>query len=288
MSNAKHLYKMKLAPWALLSVAMAWGFSFLIMKDAIERQSVNNFLFTRFAVATVVMLMIRPQVIKLINRDLLLRAGSAGVFLGAGYIFQTLGLERTGVAITGFVTGLYIVLTPFFAALILRQRVTAFTWSCVAMGTIGLGLLSIHGWSVGFGELLTFISAILFALHIIALSKWSPGRDTYAMTVVQLGVCALLAGIASIPDGYAPPPDADVWGVVIFTALFATVIAFIIQTWAQAHMSPIKVAVILTMEVVFAALFAIIFGGETLTLQSSIGGVLVVTAMYLIVMKEEK
>ena len=288
MSNAKHLYKMKLAPWALLSVAMAWGFSFLIMKDAIERQSVNNFLFTRFAVATVVMLMIRPQVIKLINRDLLLRAGSAGVFLGAGYIFQTLGLERTGVAITGFVTGLYIVLTPFFAAVILRQRVSAFTWSCVAMGTIGLGLLSIHGWSIGFGELLTFISAILFALHIIALSKWSPGRDTYAMTVVQLGVCALLAGIASIPDGYAPPPDADVWGVVIFTAIFATVIAFIIQTWAQAHMSPIKVAVILTMEVVFAALFAIIFGGETLTLQSSIGGVLVVTAMYLIVMKEEK
>ena len=288
MSNAKHLYKMKLAPWALLSVAMAWGFSFLIMKDAIERQSVNNFLFTRFAVATVVMLMIRPQVIKLINRDLLLRAGSAGVFLGAGYIFQTLGLERTGVAITGFVTGLYIVLTPFFAALILRQRVSLFTWSCIAMGTIGLGFLSIRGWSIGFGELLTFISAILFALHIIALSKWSPGRDTYAMTVIQLGVCALLAGIASIPDGYAPPPDADVWGVVIFTALFATVIAFIIQTWAQAHMSPIKVAVILTMEVVFAAAFAIILGGETLTLQSSIGGVLVVTAMYLIVMKEEK
>ena len=288
MSNAKHLYKMKLAPWALLSVAMAWGWSFLIMKDAIERQSVNNFLFTRFAVATVVMLLIRPQVIKLIDRDLLLRAGSAGVFLGAGYIFQTLGLERTGVAITGFVTGLYIVLTPFFAALILRQRVTAFTWSCIAMGTIGLGLLSIRGWSIGFGELLTFISAIFFALHIIALSKWSPGRDTYAMTVVQLGMCSVVAGIASIPGGYAPPPDADVWGVVIFTAVFATAIAFIIQTWSQAHMSPIKVAVILTMEVVFAAAFAIILGGETLTLQSSIGGVLVVTAMYLIVIKEEK
>lgn len=279
---------MKLAPWALLSVAMAWGWSFVIMKDAIEKQSVNNFLFTRFAVATVVMLIIRPQVIKLIDRDLLLRAGAAGAFLGAGYTFQTLGLERTGVAITGFVTGLYIVLTPFFASVILRQRVSRFTWSCIAMGTIGLGVLSIHGWSVGFGELLTFISAILFALHIIALSKWSPGRDTYAMTVVQLGMCSVVAGIASIPGGYAPPPDAGVWGVVIFTAVFATVIAFIIQTWAQAHMSPIKVAVILTMEVVFAALFAIIFGGETLTLQSSIGGVLVVTAMYLIVMKEEK
>lgn len=288
MSNTKHLYKMKLAPWALLSVAMAWGLSFVIMKDAIQKQSVNNFLFTRFAVATVVMLIIRPQVIKLMNRDLLLRAGASGVFLGSGYIFQTLGLARTGAAITGFVTGLYIVLTPLFASVILRQRISRFTWSCIAMGTVGLGVLSIHGWSVGLGELLTFISAILFALHIIALSKWSPGRDTYAMTVVQLGMCAVAAGIASIPSGYAPPPDADVWGVVIFTAVFATAIAFIIQTWSQAHMSPVKVAVILTMEVVFAALFAIIFGGESLNLQSSIGGVMVVTAMYLIVIKEEK
>lgn len=288
MSNAQHLYKMKLAPWALLSVAMAWGLSFVIMKDAIQKQSVNNFLFTRFAVATVVMLIIRPQVIKFMNRDLLLRAGASGVFLGSGYIFQTLGLARTGAAITGFVTGLYIVLTPLFASVILRQRVSRFTWSCIAMGTVGLGVLSIHGWSVGLGELLTFISAILFALHIIALSKWSPGRDTYAMTVVQLGMCAVVAGFASIPGGYAPPPDAGVWSVVIFTAVFATAIAFIIQTWSQAHMSPVKVAVILTMEVVFAALFAIIFGGESLNLQSSIGGVMVVTAMYLIVIKEEK
>ncbi|MDA2962208.1 MAG: DMT family transporter [Actinomycetota bacterium] len=288
MSNAKHLYKMKLAPWALLSVAMCWGLAFVIMKDAIQRQSVNNFLFTRFGLAALVMLLIRPKVIKLIDRDLMLRAGVAGIFLGGGFIFQTQGLARTSAAITGFVTGLYIVLTPVFAAIILRQRVNLFTWSCIAIGTFGLGLLSIHGWSVGIGELLTFISAILFALHIIALSKWSPGRDTYAMTLVQLAMCAALAGIASIPDGYAPPPDARVWGVVIFTALFATVIAFIIQTWSQAHMSPIKVAVILTTEVVFTAAFAIVFGGETLTLQSSIGGVLVISAMYLIVMKEEK
>ena len=108
------------------------------------------------------------------------------------------------------------------------------------------------------------------------------------MTVVQLFMCGVLSGIASIPGGYSPPPDAGVWGVVIFTAVFATAIAFIIQTWAQAHMSSTKVAVILTMEVVFAAIFAIIFGGERLTLQSALGGILVITSMYLIVIKESK
>ena len=279
---------MKLAPWALLIVAMAWGWSFVIMKDAIDRQSVNNFLFTRFGVAVIVMVLIRPKVLQLLNRDLVMRAGAAGIFLGSGYIFQTLGLERTGAAITGFVTGLYIVLTPIFASIFLRQRVDRFTWICIAIATLGLALLSIRGWSVGYGELLTFISAIFFAIHIIALSKWSSGRDAYAMTVVQLAMCAIVSGLASIPGGYSPPPDTGVWAVVVFTAVFATAIAFIIQTWSQAHMSATKVAVILTMEVVFAALFAILFGGENLTLQSTLGGLMVITAMYLIVIKNEK
>ncbi|TRZ71805.1 MAG: DMT family transporter [Streptomycetaceae bacterium] len=288
MSTAKHQWKLQMAPWALLTVSMAWGLAFVVMKDAIERQSVNNFLFTRFVLAIVVMVLIRPRVIKLFTKDLVLRALAAGVFLGFGYIFQTLGLARTGAAITGFVTGLYIVLTPLLASIILRQRVSRFTWTCVAIATIGLGLLSIHGLTIGLGEFLTFISAIFYALHIIALSKWSSGRDAYAMTVIQLSMCAFISGLASIPGGYSPPPDFGVWAVVIFTAVFATAIAFIVQTWSQAHMSATKVAVILTMEVVFAAFFAIIFGGESLTLQSSIGGVMVVTAMYLIVMKEEK
>jgi drug/metabolite transporter (DMT)-like permease len=286
--SARHQLQLKLAPWALLSVAAAWGFAFVVMKDAIQRQSVNNFLFTRFALAVLVMLIIRPQTVKHFNKDLLQRGSLAGIFLGFGYIFQTLGLERTGAAITGFITGLYVVLTPVLAWLVLKEKITRFVWLCIMVATVGLALLSVRGFSVGIGEMLVLASAFFFAAHIIALSKWSSGRDVYAMTVVQLTMCGLLAGIASIPGGYAPPPDSGVWAVVIFTAVFATAIAFIIQTWSQAHMSATKVAVILTMEVVFAAVFAIFFGGERLTLQSALGGVLVVVAMYLIVLKEQK
>jgi drug/metabolite transporter (DMT)-like permease len=286
--SARHQLQLRLAPWALLTVSAAWGFSFIVMKDAIQRQSVNNFLFTRFTLAVIVMILIRPQVIKHFNKDLLQRGGLAGIFLGLGYIAQTLGLERTGAAITGFVTGLYVVLTPVIAAIVLKEKITQFTWYCIALATFGLGLLSIRGFSVGVGEMFVLASAFLFAAHIIALSKWSAGRDVYAMTVIQLTMCAILAGLASAVEGYSLPPDRGVWGVVIFTAVFATAVAFIVQTWSQAHMSATKVAVILTMEVVFAALFAIVFGGETLTLQTAIGGVLVVVAMYLIVLKEQK
>jgi drug/metabolite transporter (DMT)-like permease len=286
--SARHQLQLKLAPWALLCVAAAWGFAFVVMKDAIERQSVNNFLFTRFSLAVLVMLLIRPQTVKHFNKDLLQRGSLAGVFLGLGYIAQTLGLERTGAAITGFITGLYVVLTPVLAWLVLKEKITRFVWLCIMLATVGLGLLSIRGFSVGIGEMFVLASALLFAAHIIALSKWSSGRDVYAMTVIQLSMCAILSGIASIPSGYSAPPDSGVWAVVVFTAVFATAIAFIVQTWSQAHMSATKVAVILTMEVVFAAIFAIFFGGERLTLQSALGGVLVVVAMYLIVLREQK
>ena len=284
--NTRHNLQLKLAPLALLLVSAAWGLAFVVMKPAIERQSVNNFLFTRFSMAVLVMILIRPQVLRFFTKELLLRGFAAGFLLGGGYIFQTVGLANTGAAITGFVTGLYVVLTPLFAGLIFKERVSKNTWLYVFMATVGLALLSLKGWSIGFGELMVFFSAIAFAAHITALSKWSAGRDVYAMTITQLTMCAAMTGVASAFEGYSAPPDSGVWAVVVFTAVFATAIAFIVQTWSQAHMSATKVAVILTMEVVFAAFFAIIFAGERLTLQAALGGILVVTAMYLIVLKE--
>lgn len=284
--SSSHALKMRLAPWALLLVSASWGLAFVVMKDAIERQSVNSFLFTRFLVAVIAMFLLKPSVIQSINREILRKGFIAGLFLASGYILQTLGLALTGAAITGFITGLYVVATPVLAALILRERITNFTWVCVALATVGLALLSLNGWSLGFGEFLVFLCAIGFAAHIIALSKWSNGLDVYAMTIVQLATCALATGAISFIQGYEAPPDRNGWYVVLFTAVICTAVAFVVQTWSQAHMSATKVAVILTMEVVFAAFFAILLGGETLSLRALFGGVLVLIAMFMIVLKE--
>ena len=277
---------MRLAPWALLLVSAAWGMAFVVMKDAIERQSVNSFLFTRFLVAVIAMFLLKPTVIQSINREVLRKGFIAGLFLASGYILQTLGLALTGAAVTGFITGLYVVATPVLAALVLKVRITAFTWGCVLLATVGLALLSLKGWNLGYGEFLVFLCAIAFAAHIIALSKWSNGLDVYAMTIVQLATCALATGLISLIQGYEAPPDRNGWYVVLFTAIVCTAVAFVVQTWSQAHMSATKVAVILTMEVVFAALFAVIFGGESLSLRTFFGGVLVLAAMFMIVLKE--
>jgi drug/metabolite transporter (DMT)-like permease len=284
--SSSHALKMRLAPWALLLVSASWGLAFVVMKDAIERQSVNSFLFTRFLVAVIAMFLLKPTVIQSINREILRKGFIAGLFLAAGYILQTLGLALTGAAVTGFITGLYVVATPVIAALVLRVRITAFTWGCVLLATVGLALLSLKGWNLGYGEFLVFLCAIAFAAHIIALSKWSNGLDVYAMTIVQLATCALATGVISLIQGYEAPPDSNGWYVVLFTAIICTAVAFVVQTWSQAHMSATKVAVILTMEVVFAALFAVVFGGESLSLRTLFGGVLVFAAMFMIVLKE--
>ena len=272
-----------LAPWALLVVAAMWGISFVWMKDILDQQDVFSFLFSRFFVAAFVMALLNPRVFSRINSRIILKGGLAGLALGMGYIFQTLGLDRTTPAITGFVTGLYVVFTPVIGALLLKDRLSKAAWGYVALATIGLGVLSISGWSIGTGEMLVLISALLFAGHILMLSAWSKEFDAYALTLVQLTTCALVSAVPAGINGFTPPPDLQVWGVVLFTAIFATVFAFIIQTWSQARISATKVAVILTMEVVFAALFSVALGAEPLTLRILIGGSLVVIAMIAIV-----
>jgi len=277
---------MRIAPWALLSVSMAWGLSFVVMKDPIAKQSINSFLFTRFVVAVLAMLALQPSVLKKIDREILGKGFIAGLLLGSGFILQTLGLARAGAAVTGFITGLYVVATPVIAALVLKVKISRFTWGCVALATIGLALLSLTGWSIGIGEFFVLLCAVVFGAHIVALSRWSNGLDAYAMTVVQLATCALLTGAISFGQGYEAPANLSGWLVIFYTAIICTAIAFVIQTWSQAHISATKVAVIMTMEVVFAALFAVIFGGETLTVKVLIGGAMVLAAMFMIVLKE--
>ncbi len=272
-----------LAPWALLAVAAMWGLSFVWMKDILDQQDVFSFLVCRFLVAAFAMLIAQPSVLAKLNWRVITVGSFAGGALGLGYIFQTLGLERTTPAITGFITGLYVVFTPLIGAFLLRERITLAAWFYIGLATLGLGVLSISGWSVGLGEIFVLISALLFAIHIILLGRWSSHFDTYTLTFVQLTTCAAVSGIPAALNGFQAPPDSQTWGVVLFTALFATFFAFIIQTWSQARISATKVAVILTTEVVFAALFSVALGAEPLTARILIGGTMVLIAMIMIV-----
>ena len=258
------------------------------MKTTLERIDVYSFLSWRFIFATALLILIKPKVLKEFKLPILKKGSLVGLFLSAGYIFQSIGLTKTTVGKTGFITGLYVVITPLLAALFLKKRVTFWDWTSVAIATVGLGLLSFKGFGIGLGELLVLISAIFFSIHILALSEWAAELDVYALATIQLGACATVTFLASLFKGFETPPDNGVWKAIFFTAIFATAFAFIVQTWTQSFMPATTVAVILTLEAVFAAGFGIFILSEELTVRVALGGILVLAAMYLIIFLEGK
>jgi drug/metabolite transporter (DMT)-like permease len=187
--------------------------------------------------------------------------------------------------VSGFITGLFVVFTPLIAAVVLRRRVPAAVWVAVALATVGLGLISLHGLSIGRGELLTVVGAFFFAAHIVGLGEWSHRNDAYALAVVQIGtVAAFSLALALIKDGghgLTLPSGWSGWGAIAVTALLGTAAGFFLQTWSQARMPATRAAVVLTLEPVFAGVTGVL-SGETLALRGWIGAGLVLAAMYLV------
>ncbi|MEW1832429.1 DMT family transporter [Streptomyces sp. NPDC088196] len=265
----------------LLLVTAVWGATFLVVKDATVGTPVFSFLTWRFAIAAVVMLAVRPSVVRRLDRGTLGRGVGAGFLLGMAYILQTLGLQHTSAAVSGFLTGLFVVLTPVLARLLFRQHLSPLAWAAVLTATAGLALITLNGVSFGSGEALTLLCAVCFALHLLALGRWSPGRDAYALTVVQLATASVMCLTGTLPRGPRLPEGGSAWTAVLVTAVLASAFAYMVQTWAQKQVTATQTAVILTMEPVFAGLFAVLAGGERLTVSTLAGGALVVAAMFL-------
>ncbi len=266
----------------LLAVTAAWGSTFFLLKDVVTRLPVADFLALRFVVAAAAVTLLAPRALGRLTADERRHGFLLGLVYGVGQVLQTTGLQTTSASVSGFLTGMYVVFTPVLGAVLLRARTTAVTWVAVALATVGLGVLSLQGFAIGSGEALTVASAVLYALHIVGLGRWSRPGSALGLTIVQLWVVALVCLVAGVPGGLTLPSRADDWAVLVFMALVAGAAALVVQTWAQAHLAPARAAVIMTMEPVWAGLFAVLLGGEVLTGRVLLGGGIVLAAMYLV------
>jgi len=252
MMPAGHPQRMTLlATMALLAVTAVWGSTFVMIKDLLARMSVVDFLAVRYAIGAVAALVLFAGPVRRLGRAQLARGLLLGVLYGLGQLLQTWGLALIAPSVSGFVTGTYVIFTPILATILLRQRMAPMVWAAVAMATLGLGLLTLRGFAVGTGVWLTLAAAMLYALQIIGLSRWSRPGDTLGLSAVQM-------------------------------PLVAGVLAMILQTWAQAHLSATRSAIMMTGEPLFAAAFAVAFGSDLLTWRMLLGGGLIVAAMALV------
>jgi drug/metabolite transporter (DMT)-like permease len=184
--------------------------------------------------------------------------------------------------VSGFITGLYVVATPLFAAALLQTRITWLTWAAVLLAVVGLAVLTLDGLSVGYGEALTFVAAMLYALHIVGLGAWSTASDAMGLAILQLIVIAVVCLVCTAPDGIVLPDRPSDWASLIYMALVPGALGIVGQTWAQAHLPPTRTAIVMSMEPVFAAFFAVLLGGESLTARMLVGGTMVLAAMLVV------
>jgi drug/metabolite transporter (DMT)-like permease len=266
----------------LVAVTAVWGSTFFLIRDLVAHVPSADFLAVRFAIAAVVMaLVFRRQTMALTRREVLTGVG-LGVLYGLAQLLQTVGLEHTDASVSGFVTGTYVVLTPVLGALLLRDRIPGSTWLAVGLATVGLAVLSLRGLAVGLGEGLTLAAAVLYALHIIGLGRWSTARSATGLATVQAFVITLVTLVGALPGGITLPSTGGQWSSLLYMALVAGAVALWAQTWAQSHMPAARAAIVMTMEPVFAAFFAVLLGGESLTARMLLGGGLVLAAMYVV------
>lgn len=271
-----------LATAALVSVTAVWGSTFFLIHSLVETIPSSDFLAVRFAIAALALVPLAWRKVRAMPVRLLRLGVWLGLLYGGAQILQTVGLTMLSASVSGFVTGTYVVLTPVFGLLLFRDRVGPLTWVAVLLATAGLAVLSLRGTIVGAGTLVTLASAVLYAMHIATLGQIRRPEHALGLSAVQTLVIAVVTLVAALPGGIVLPSGAGQWWSVVYMALIAGVLALVSQTWAQSHMSATRAAIIMTLEPVFATLFAVLFGGDSLTTRMLLGGVLVLAAMYLV------
>jgi drug/metabolite transporter (DMT)-like permease len=276
--------KRRASELGLVAIAVVWGLTFVMVQDAIERLPPFAFLAYRFIPAALIVAAVFRRPLRRLPPEGW-RAGLVmGVFLTAGYVAQTLGLEQTTASNAGFITGLFVVLTPLFGALLFGLRPPRAAW--LAAGVSAVGLLLLSGASGNFelsGDGVVFLCACAFAFHILVTARAVERFHIGALVAVQLGVCGLFCLVAAAIGGdLEAPGGASVWSALIVTSLIASALGFLVQSYAQQHAPPARTALILAAEPAFAGLFGYLLQDERLSVLAWLGALLILAAIVLV------
>lgn len=278
----QHPGERNLALIALALLAAIWGSTFFQIKDVQTRIPSADMMTLRWTMAAITLTVFTVRQWLRMRRSTFYKGMVLGVLFGAAQIAQNGALDHTPASVSGFLTGLYVVLTPVLIAVVFRARLSWLTWCAVGLATVGLGVLSLNGLSIGFGEAITLLSALFYAIHIITMGRWGTRDNTLQLAVVQAWVTAIVCFFVALPDGIVIPATAFDWSRVAYLAIIAGAGTILLQTWAQARVDATRAAVLMSAEPVWAATFAVVLGGEQLTARMVVGGLAIVSAMYLI------
>jgi drug/metabolite transporter (DMT)-like permease len=267
----------------LVLICLFWGMSFIMVKTAIMELDLYWFLFLRFTLATVILLIVFAGRLKRFTFPSFRDGFILGSVLFSAFVLQTIGLKYTSASNAGFITGLHVILVPFILAVVFRRMPAATATIGAVICAAGLFLLTVgDDFSINRGDIWVIVCAVSVAFHVILTGWYAVKHDVYLVAIAQMVAMTTWAGVSAVTIGKAPHAlSGYVIVAIVFLAIFATAFNFTVQTWAQQYTSPTRAAVIFTMEPVFAAIFAFWWGGEVLKSRGYIGAGLILVGIIL-------
>jgi drug/metabolite transporter (DMT)-like permease len=269
------------ADLGLLSVTLFWGTTFIVSKIALTEISLLNYLAIRLTLAALAMNLIAFRFRKELNKRTVIDGIVLGVFLFSSYFFQMWGIQYTSASNAGFITGVHVALVPIFSVIFFKDKPHIASVVGVILAFAGLFLLSGGSLSkLNIGDFLVFICALTVTFHVIFTGKYAPNNNIYLLTAVQLSTTAILSIIfVSFSSNLFVELTLNIFVVLAYLAIFGTVFTFLMQTAMQRYTTATRTALVFAMEPVFAALFAFLIAGETLTALGWAGGILILAGM---------
>jgi drug/metabolite transporter (DMT)-like permease len=283
--------KNMLADISLLLVTLVWGTTFVLVQNAIDFLAPFSFNAIRFLLAAILLFLclvfFERKQLKQINLKMISSGFFLGFWLFLGYVTQTIGLLYTTTSKAGFITGLSVIFVPLFSMILFKHFPNRNAVIGVITATVGLFLLTMTDISgLNMGDGFVFVCAISFGLQIIFTGKYSSKYPTLLLTVVQITTVAVLSMVCSfIFEDWKKSfnPDflftKEVIIALIITSVFATAAAFFIQTNFQKYTTSTRVALIFSMEPVFAAITGYFWAGDRLSSSALIGCLLIFAGM---------
>jgi drug/metabolite transporter (DMT)-like permease len=278
------------ADFSLALCSLLWGATFVVVKNALDHASVFIFLAVRFTVAAVLMLGFSLRKLRQFEREDLFAGLRLGCFMFLGYAFQTAGLQYTTPSKSGFVTGSSVVLVPLLLAIFWGRRLSRGAYAGALVAVFGLYYLTIPAQGLAYlnrGDVLTFVAAGLYAVHIILVGEYTRHRSATALSLVQVAACAAMAWAmagAAAAIRWQPARFEWRWELVsgtLICAVFATAVAFSIQMWAQRYTTPSHAAILFTLEPVFAVITSFLLIAERMSKRSMLGAIFVLAGIFI-------
>lgn len=279
---------------ALILTAAIWGSGFPITKRILDSGvTPYEFLGIRFIGAFLLMLLY--LIIKKINlqKSDVKKGLFLGCFLFLAFAFQTVGADHTTATKSSFITGFNVVVVPFVYWIISKQRPKMLVYLVSVMCFIGIGVLSLDSdFTISYGDFLTLICAIFYAIHIALTGHVLKKSDPMIITCFQMLSVGVLSIIANLLFEKATIVSvafsSSIMISIFYMIVFNTVICFLLQTYSQKFVAPAKVAVILSTEMVFGGIFSIIIQGDPISFRMILGGIIIFSSILILELKNLK